>query len=108
MGFRIARELDAMGKRSDSGKAWCVSSINYILFNPVYTGRGIANRRTSAVYHKRSKNSPVKVQSDRASSQDGGPPGGRGWLLSGDRAQFHRSVRHAVVSRIFEISYGRT
>jgi hypothetical protein len=45
---------------------------------------------------------------DRASSQDGGPPGGRGWLLSGDRAQFHRSVRHAVVSRIFEISYGRT
>ncbi len=64
-GFRIARELDGMGIRSESGKPWCVTTINYILANPVYTGRGIANRFTSAVYHKRSKNAPTKVQSSR-------------------------------------------
>ena len=64
-GFRIARELDDMGIRSESGQSWCVTSINYILANPVYTGRGIANRFTSAVYHKRSKNAPTKVQSSR-------------------------------------------
>ncbi len=64
-GFRIARELDDLGIRSESGKPWCVTTINYILANPVYTGRGIANRFTSAVYHKRSKNAPTKVQSSR-------------------------------------------
>ncbi len=64
-GFRIARGLDEMGIRSESGKPWCVTTINYILANPVYTGRGIANRFTSAVYHKRSKNAPTKVQSSR-------------------------------------------
>jgi hypothetical protein len=66
-GFRIARELDEMGIRCESGKSWCVTTINYILANPVYTGRGIANRFTSAVYHKRSKNAPTKVQSSRQS-----------------------------------------
>jgi hypothetical protein len=64
-GFRIARELDEMCIRSESGQSWCVTSINYILANPVYTGRGIANRFTSAVYHKRSTNAPTKVQSSR-------------------------------------------
>ncbi len=66
-GFRIARELDGMGIHSESGQSWCVTSINYILANPVYTGRGIANRFTSAVYHKRSTNAPTKVQSSRQS-----------------------------------------
>jgi DNA invertase Pin-like site-specific DNA recombinase len=63
-GYRIGRELNAMGKRSDSGRSWSVTSINFILANPLYSGRGIANRYTSAVYHKRSKNAPTKVESD--------------------------------------------
>jgi ElaB/YqjD/DUF883 family membrane-anchored ribosome-binding protein len=64
-GFRIARELDEMGIRSETGSPWSVTSINYILANPVYTGRGIANRFTAAVYHKRSPNAPTKVESSR-------------------------------------------
>lgn len=38
-GFRIARELDAMGVRSGTGKPWSVTSI---IKDTVYTGVGIA------------------------------------------------------------------
>jgi hypothetical protein len=64
-GFRIARELDQMGIRSGSGKPWCVTSINSILKNPVYTGVGIANRYSAAIYNRRSKHSPKPSMTDR-------------------------------------------
>jgi DNA invertase Pin-like site-specific DNA recombinase len=63
-GYRIARELNAMGKRSDYGHSWNVTCVSQILANPAFAGRGIANRYTTAVYHKRSKNAPTKVESD--------------------------------------------
>ena len=64
-GFRIARELDVMGVRSGNGKPWCVTSINAILRNPVYTGIGIANRYSQGIYNRRSKNAPKPSMTDR-------------------------------------------
>jgi hypothetical protein len=66
-GFRIARELDAAGIRSGNGKPWCVTSINNILRNPVYTGVGIANRYSNAIYNQRAHNSPKASTTDRKS-----------------------------------------
>ena len=66
-GFRIARELDAIGLRSGNGKPWCVTSIKNILRNPVYTGMGLANRYTQAIYNKRAKNAPKPSSVDRKS-----------------------------------------
>jgi hypothetical protein len=66
-GFRIARELDDMGIRSGNGNPWCVSSINHILENPVYTGVGIANRYSQGIYNRRSANSPKPSMTDRKS-----------------------------------------
>ena len=66
-GFRIARELDAMGVRSGNGKPWSVSTINRVLTNPVYTGFGIANRFSQAIYHSRAKNAPKPAVTDRKS-----------------------------------------
>jgi len=64
-GFRIARELDDMGIRSANGRPWCVTSINSILKNPVYTGIGIANRYSQGIYNRRSKNAPKPSMTDR-------------------------------------------
>lgn len=64
-GFRIARELDDMGIRSGNGKPWCVTTINNILRNPVYTGVGIANRYSRAIYNRRSANAPKPSLTDR-------------------------------------------
>ena len=64
-GFRIARELDALGIRSGNGKPWAVTSINNILRNPVYTGVGIANRYSGGIYNRRSKNAPKPSMTDR-------------------------------------------
>lgn len=64
-GFRIAGELDQMGVRSGKGGPWCVTSINSILKNPVYTGIGIANRYSQGIYNRRSKNAPKPSMTDR-------------------------------------------
>lgn len=64
-GFRIARELDDMGIRSGNGKPWCVSTINKLLANPVYTGIGIANRYSAGIYNRRSANAPKASLTDR-------------------------------------------
>ena len=66
-GFRIARELDAMGVRSGNGRPWCVTSINKMLTNPVYTGVGIANRYSQGIYNRRSANAPKPSMTDRKS-----------------------------------------
>jgi ElaB/YqjD/DUF883 family membrane-anchored ribosome-binding protein len=66
-GFRIARELERMGIRSAKGKPWCVTTINTILRNTIYTGVGITNKTTQAIYNTRSKNSPKPSKSDRKS-----------------------------------------
>jgi hypothetical protein len=64
-GFRIARELDRMGIRSGNGAPWSSSTINGMLVNPVYTGVGIANRYSSAIYNRRSANAPKPSLTNR-------------------------------------------
>lgn len=64
-GFRIAKELNARGILSGRGQPWSVSSVNAILRNSVYTGIGIANRYTSAIYNIRAKNAPKPSCTDR-------------------------------------------
>lgn len=59
-GFRIARELDQMGVRSGNGRPWCVTSINNILKNPVYTGIGLANRYSAGIYNPARRTRPSR------------------------------------------------
>jgi hypothetical protein len=56
--WRIAKELNARGIPSATVSGWSTSSVANILRNPIYTGYGIANRYTLAVYNMRSPNSP--------------------------------------------------
>ncbi|MEE9297087.1 MAG: recombinase family protein [Phycisphaerae bacterium] len=62
--YRIAKELNDAGIPSPNGKKWTTFTIGAILRNPIYLGRGIANRFTSAVYHKRSDDCPLPVEVD--------------------------------------------
>lgn len=64
-GFRIAKELETMGILSGSGKSWNVTSINNILRNPTYTGTGVANRYTKAIYYCRAPDVPMVSGTDR-------------------------------------------
>ena len=73
-GFRIAKELNETGSPSGNGRPWCVSSVNHILRNPVYTGTGIANRYTSAIYNVRAKNAPKPSLVDRKALAMRGKP----------------------------------
>ena len=62
---RIARALNEAGIPSATGKAWYAEAVRKILLNPIYTGLGIANRSSSAIYHERAPDAPrtVKVES---------------------------------------------
>jgi hypothetical protein len=72
--WRIAQELNSMGIAPKRGEAWQITTIANILRNPVYTGRGIANRYSRAVYHMRSPNAPTPANADpRALAQRKGP-----------------------------------
>jgi hypothetical protein len=66
-GCRIATELNRMGLPSGAGNPWSIESVNMIVRNCVYTGIGIANRYSSAIYNQRSKNSPSPSTNDRKS-----------------------------------------
>jgi hypothetical protein len=57
--YRIAQELNQEGIPSPAGKKWSTDEIARILRNPIYLGRGIANRITSGIYNMRSPNSPL-------------------------------------------------
>jgi hypothetical protein len=59
--FRIAAELNSDGVASPSGRKWTTYTIGSILKNPIYTGRGIANRYSAAIYHMRGAAHPVEV-----------------------------------------------
>jgi hypothetical protein len=60
--YRIASELNTEGIPSPTGKKWTTHTVGAILRNPIYTGRGIANRYSVAIYNMRGPNHPVKVQ----------------------------------------------
>jgi hypothetical protein len=54
----IRKELNALGVPSPRGGRWSKRSVSQILRNPVYTGRGLANSYTDAVYVTRSSGAP--------------------------------------------------
>jgi hypothetical protein len=49
--WRIAHELNTRAAPAPSGKMWTTDVVLLILHNPVYTGVGIANRYSDAVYY---------------------------------------------------------
>jgi hypothetical protein len=59
--WRIAKELNDLGVLSPNGKTWKRNCVKVILRNPIYTGLGTANRRSSARFHERAKNAPRKL-----------------------------------------------
>ncbi len=62
--YRIAKELNTEGVPSPAGGKWNTNTIGKILRNPIYLGRGVANRFTSAVYHMRADDRPVALDID--------------------------------------------
>lgn len=64
----IAKALNDAGKPSPRGNGWASSTVRSILKNPIYTGRGICNRRTTAIYYHRNADRPVERKSVRATA----------------------------------------
>lgn len=60
-GWRIAAELDSMGIPSPTGKRWNKNSVMIILRNSIYTGVGVANRRSSGIYYNRAPGAPTEA-----------------------------------------------
>jgi len=58
--WRIAKELNDQGLPSPNGKPWGMQTVKIILRNPIYTGVGIANRRSNSIYNMRSADAPTK------------------------------------------------
>lgn len=63
--FRIAQALNCDGVPSPEGKLWNTTTVNVLLDNPIYLGRGIANRFTSAIYHMRAEDRPREADVDK-------------------------------------------
>lgn len=63
--FRIAKELNDDGIPSPTGKKWNTQAVAMILRNPIYLGRGIANRYTAAIYNMRAPNAPVPAKVEK-------------------------------------------
>ncbi len=63
--WRIAKELNDQGLPSPNGKPWCMQTVKMLLRNTVYTGKGVANKRTHSIYHSRSANAPTKSDVSR-------------------------------------------
>jgi hypothetical protein len=59
--WRVAKELNDGSVPSPNGKRWTRQSVKVILRNPIYTGIGLANRRSGARYHERGQNAPKKL-----------------------------------------------
>ena len=62
--WRIAKELNDLGISSPNGKRWTRRGVKVILRNPIYLGIGIANQRSNARFHERSRNAPRKLPYD--------------------------------------------
>jgi len=62
---RIALELTARGvPKQHGGAKWGEISVYSIILNPTYTGVGIANRRSKAVYFRRAESKPTPTNLD--------------------------------------------
>ncbi|MCH7994440.1 MAG: recombinase family protein, partial [Planctomycetes bacterium] len=89
---RIARELNDKGIPSPTGKLWYVATVRSILLNPIYVGLGIANRISSAIYHKRAPDAPTPVHTDTRTLAHGKRPPTR----TRPRSEWHEREEPAV------------
>lgn len=62
---RIAEELNVAGVPSPEGRRWNTTVVRSVLLNPIYLGRGIANRLTRGIYHMRGPDRPLETQHDK-------------------------------------------
>jgi len=62
---RIAEELNIAEVPSAEGRRWVTGVVRDILGNPIYVGRGIANRHTSGIYHMRGADRPLEAKHDK-------------------------------------------
>lgn len=65
-GKRIADHLNRQGVSSPCGKAWSQRQVEVLYHNEVYTGRSVANRTSTAIYHRRSPSMPQPTHLDPA------------------------------------------
>ncbi len=63
--WTIAKDLNDRGVSSPTGKGWSLSTVKTIIDNPVYSGRGIANRSTMALYYCRAADVPNEAPKAR-------------------------------------------
>lgn len=61
---RIAGRLNASGTPAPMGGKWSNGQVDNILMNEDYTGVGVANRKSQAVFNRRSSRGPVRVTRD--------------------------------------------
>jgi hypothetical protein len=61
---RIANELNRLGRPAPLGGRWEGGQVDSIRLNEDYTGRGIANRKSSARYNRRHHAAPLPVELD--------------------------------------------
>jgi hypothetical protein len=73
---KIARILNDLGRPAPNGGKWAQGQVESIINNEDYTGRGVANRKSSARYNRRAKGAPQKVDLDdrTATTADHIPP----------------------------------
>lgn len=63
--WSIAKDLNDRGVPSPTGKGWSLSTVKAIVDNPTYSGRGIANRSTMALYYARAADQPAEAPKAR-------------------------------------------
>jgi hypothetical protein len=63
--WTITKELNDRGVPSPTGKGWSLSTVKAIIDNPVYSGRGVANRSTMALYYARAADRPSEAPKAR-------------------------------------------
>lgn len=63
--WSIAKHLNDRGVPSPTGKGWSLSTVKAIIENPVYSGRGVANRSTMALYYARAADQPAEATKAR-------------------------------------------
>jgi len=61
---RIAQHLNAEGRPAPMGGKWAEGQVSNIYNNEDYTTRGIANRVSAALYARRHRNGPQRVEHD--------------------------------------------
>ena len=70
---RIAMELNGLNVLGPSGGLWNIRTVRGIVFNPVYTGKGLANALSNAIYSRRAPGKPKAVAKRSKKAASGQP-----------------------------------